>query len=69
MDAEVQSARGLLAPTAEQLASVKVFPLILSLRKEITVSEYHLPPSSPYLFSSQNTIGMCQPDAHLSYNL
>ena len=32
-------ARYLLAPTPEQLASVKVFPLILSLRKEVTVSE------------------------------
>jgi hypothetical protein len=32
-------ARYLLAPTPEQLASVKVFPLILSLRKEVTVSD------------------------------
>ena len=38
-------ARYLLAPTPEQLASVKVFPLILSLRKEVTVSEFHVPRS------------------------
>ena len=42
MDPESE-ARYLLAPTPEQLASVKVFPLILSLRREATVSEYYLP--------------------------
>ena len=43
-------ARYLLAPTPEQLDSVKVFPLILSLRKEVTVSEFRVPCSSSQRF-------------------
>jgi hypothetical protein len=39
----------LLAPTPEQLASVKVFLLILSLRREVTVSEYYVLRSNSYL--------------------
>ena len=46
MDPELQQARDLLAPTPEQLASVKVFPLILSLRREVTVGECRLPCSN-----------------------
>ena len=44
MDPEFQQTRGLLAPTPEQLASVKVFPLIPSLKREVIVSGYHQPP-------------------------
>lgn len=43
MDPELQ--RALLAPTPEQLASVKVFPLILSLKKEVTVCQLDSHPS------------------------
>lgn len=46
-------ARYLLAPTPEHLASVKVFPLILSLRKEVTVSEPYVPYSNSQPFLSE----------------
>lgn len=46
-------ARYLLAPTPEQLSSVKVFPLILALRKEVTVSEFHVPRSNSQPFMSE----------------
>jgi hypothetical protein len=57
MDPEQQT---LLAPTTERLASVKVFPLIPALRKDVTVSSL-LSLISLYLEPSQydqNTIGM-----------
>jgi len=57
MDPE-QQARCLLAPTPEQLASVQVFPLIHSLKREVTVSVHHLPRSNTHLFLCQNTIGV-----------
>lgn len=38
MDPEQPSVAALLAPTPENLASVKVFPLIPALKKDITVS-------------------------------
>jgi len=63
MDPEQQT---LLAPTTERLASVKVFPLIPALRKDVTVRSFpHF--SIQCLEQSQydqNTIGM-----HLSVAL
>lgn len=48
-------ARYLQAPTPEQLASFKVFPLILSLKKEVTVStKFHVPHSNSQPFSEYN---------------
>lgn len=38
MDPEQSSVDPLLAPTPENLASVKVFPLIPALKKDVTVS-------------------------------
>jgi hypothetical protein len=38
MDAEEQISQGLLAPSQEFLASVKVFPLIPYLKKDVIVS-------------------------------
>jgi hypothetical protein len=38
MDAEEQISQGLLAPSQEFLASVKVFPLIHYLKKDVIVS-------------------------------
>lgn len=35
---EEEQTRRLLAPTPEHLASVKVFPLIPSIKKDVTVS-------------------------------
>jgi hypothetical protein len=41
MDRESQT---LLAPTPEFLATVKVFPLIPSLKKDVIVSKMHITP-------------------------
>jgi hypothetical protein len=38
MDAEEQTTQGLLAPSQECLASVKVFPLIPYLKRDVIVS-------------------------------
>lgn len=59
MDPEEPS-RGLLAPSVEQLAAVKVFPLIPSLKKDVIVSRYsvYTPIQSYPLSDAQRTIGM-----------
>lgn len=67
---DVEQSEALLAPSVEYLASVKVFPLIPNLRRDITVSNTRATNSDfPKLFCAiyslspafQKIIGVCIP--------